>query len=222
MSEPAGSTETRTDVAVDQIRQRIVLGDLPPGTRLRVDALAGELGVSRVPLREAFRELVAEGLVRTYPNRGAVVSEVCGREVEDCYRLLEELEVLAVERATGTAPEDTARLMAEQLDRMERLGPDGDPVGRLLAHRAFHFAAFDALGEGALHRHVRMLWHTCERFINLATRGRRWETARDEHHQLARYCAAGDVAMTCAIARVHVQHSKTAALEALREPGGPQ
>ena len=215
---------TRTDVAVDQIRQRIVLGTFPPGTRLRADALATELGVSRVPLREAFRELVAEGLVETFAHRGAVVSELRVREVEDCYRLLEELEAMAAERAAITAPESTARAMAEQLDVLERLGPHGDPVQRLLAHRSFHFAAFDALGQGALRRHVRMLWHTCERFMNLATRGRRWESATDEHHQLVRYCAAGDSAMTSAIARVHVQHGRTAALRALTEqhPEGPE
>ena len=203
---------TRTDVVADQIRQGIVLGHYPPDTRLRLDTLAAELGVSRVPLREAFRELVAEGLVAMYPHRGAVVSQLHQQELEDCFRLLETLEVIAAERAAQTDHTRIAKEMSTELDRLDAVPDDGDQAERLRAHRAFHFAMFAILGNGTMHRHVQMLWHTCERYINLATTGRRHEEAREEHHQLVKYCAHGDTAMLSAIARVHVQHAKLAAL----------
>lgn len=211
------STETRTDVVADQIRQRIVLGSYPPGTRLRLDRLASDLDVSRVPLREAFRELVAEGLVEVYPHRGAVVSPLHQQELEDCFRLLETLEVMAAERTVRSGHADTAATMRTHLERLDTLEPDGDRVERLRAHRAFHFTMFAALGGGTMQRHVQMLWHTCERYINLASTGRRNEEARDEHRQLVRHCAAGDASMVAAIARVHVQHAKLAAMDRMSD-----
>nr|WP_242687087.1 MULTISPECIES: GntR family transcriptional regulator [unclassified Actinopolyspora] len=210
-----GAAETRTDIVADQIRQRIVLGNYPPGTRLRVDTLVNELDVSRVPLREAFRELVAEGLVEMYPHRGAVVSPLHQQELEDCFRLLETLEVMAAERAVRDDHLGVAEAMRTELDRLDALDPDGDRAERLRAHRAFHFAMFARLGEGTMQRHVRMLWHTCERYINLATTGQRNEQARNEHHQLVAHCAAGDASMVAAIVRVHVQHAKLAAISQL-------
>ena len=56
------------------LRERIRTGELPPGTRLRQETLADELGISRTPLREAMRLLAADGLVELEPNRGAVVT----------------------------------------------------------------------------------------------------------------------------------------------------
>ncbi|MGI9186430.1 MAG: GntR family transcriptional regulator, partial [Gaiellales bacterium] len=58
------------------LRDRIRTGQLPPGTRLRQETLADELGVSRTPLREALRLLAADGIVEMEPNRGAVVTSL--------------------------------------------------------------------------------------------------------------------------------------------------
>ena len=183
------TVETRTVVVADQIRQGIVLGSYPPGTRLRLDTLANKLNVSRVPLREAFRELVAEGLVEMYPHRGAVVSPLRQQELEDCFRLLETLEVMAAERAMQTDYASIATAMKTELDRLDALGTSPDHGAETLqAHRAFHFTMFASLGDGTMQRHARMLWHTCERYINLATTGHRNEEARNEHHQLVTHC----------------------------------
>jgi DNA-binding GntR family transcriptional regulator len=98
--------------------------------------------VSRVPVREAFRELLAEGLVNVCPRRGAVVSQIRRQDVEDGYRMLEVMEITAAERVATTAPEETAECMRPHLLRLKELSTHPDPLEYLLVHRAFHFEVF--------------------------------------------------------------------------------
>jgi len=65
------------------LREKILSGEIGEGEQLRQDALAAEYGVSRIPLREALRQLEAEGLVSFYPHRGAVVSTLSLAEIEE-------------------------------------------------------------------------------------------------------------------------------------------
>ncbi|OZM79775.1 GntR family transcriptional regulator [Pseudonocardia sp. MH-G8] len=209
--------ETLTDYAVDEIRKRIVIGEIAAGSKIGVDFIAKELAVSRIPVREAFRELLAEGLVEMYPHRGAVVAGIARRDVEDGYRLLEVLEVMAVERAAATAPAETASRMRVHLQRLAALREAGQlsPLALLEEHRSFHFAVFDALETGMLERTARSLWHACERFINASARGDRLEQAHHEHLELVRYLEAGDVIGAVAVTQMHVRHGRHAALRGL-------
>ena len=78
---------TRSEAAAIEIRRRILDGQLAGGLALRQDALADELGISRIPLREAFVLLEAEGLIRILPHRGAVVSELSVSDIEELVEL---------------------------------------------------------------------------------------------------------------------------------------
>lgn len=84
----------------DQILVRIRSGEYPPGSRLRQEALAEELEVSRTPIREALRILEVRGFVHHVPNQGTVVRVPEPREIQEAYRVRAELEGLAVELAT--------------------------------------------------------------------------------------------------------------------------
>jgi DNA-binding GntR family transcriptional regulator len=77
--------ESVVDRVYSVLRDQIVAGQLPRGTRLRQEALAVELGVSRTPLREALRRLAAEGLVEFNPNRGAQVADLRAEDVLASY-----------------------------------------------------------------------------------------------------------------------------------------
>jgi DNA-binding GntR family transcriptional regulator len=76
-----------------ELKRRIIEGDFPAGLQLRQDALASELGISRIPLREAFIQLESEGLIRIDPHRGAKVTSVSRAEVEELIDLRALLEV---------------------------------------------------------------------------------------------------------------------------------
>ena len=87
MGEPL-QIETVADRVYDEVRRRIIEGELERGTKLRQEALADALGVSRTPLREALRRLAAEGLVEFHPNRGATVPTLSAEDVRSAYRQL--------------------------------------------------------------------------------------------------------------------------------------
>ena len=87
------------DFIVNALRNAILQGRYKANQPLRQDHLAEELGVSKIPLREALVQLKAEGLVSFMPNRGAVVSELSAKEVDEIFTMRIALETKALERA---------------------------------------------------------------------------------------------------------------------------
>src|SRR5258708_20144654 len=92
------------DTVVDHLRQFIVEGVFEPGKKLNEREICESLGISRTPLREAFKVLAAEGLVEILPNRGASVSKMSEAELREMFELISGLEAfsgeLACERLT--------------------------------------------------------------------------------------------------------------------------
>lgn len=205
---------TLTDWAIEEVRSRIVLGTLPAGERIQLEELARELGISRVPLREAVRSLESEGLIVTTPRRGAVTTPLNLRDAEDAYALLEAAEMLAVERATAATNPQSVQRMEQALDSMRDHVHDGTlSVESLEAHRAFHFAFFDLVGEGVLLRHLRIFWSMCERYVMASMPDeQRAEVALEEHALLVKLVRDGEVE----VAREHLRSHLRSSLAAIR------
>jgi DNA-binding GntR family transcriptional regulator len=98
------------------LRDRIIGSDLPGGQKIDQQALAAEFNVSRMPVREALRQLDAEGFVTLVPHKGAVVSELSPAQIEEIYEIRSVLEGLAcslsVKRLTGDELERLSQLTA--------------------------------------------------------------------------------------------------------------
>jgi DNA-binding GntR family transcriptional regulator len=205
---------TLTDWAIEEVRRRILLGRFAPGERLPIDDLARELGISRVPLREAIRSLESEGLIETTPHRGAVATRLSRQDVEDAFALLEMAESHAVERAARASDPESIAAMERCLEVLRsQINQPQVTVDSLEAHRSFHFALFNQAGEGVLLRHLRMLWHTCERYVVAVMPERaRAEESLAEHEELLRLIKAGEVEAAITHLREHLKHS----LEAVR------
>jgi DNA-binding GntR family transcriptional regulator len=126
---------TAPEVVIETLRQAILDGHLPPGTRLRQEELAIAFGVSRIPVREALRVLEHEGLARSERHRGYTVASLEADELEEIYELRIVLESHAVRQAvpllTASDLEDLQRLH----DEMEA-APEGDE--RLACHERFY------------------------------------------------------------------------------------
>jgi len=100
-----------------RLRQMLIEGSTPPGAKLNERVLCEQLGVSRTPLREAIRQLAAEGLVTLDPNRGAFAAQLSRDEVASAFDVVAVLEGLAAEQAAERITEpELAELRALQLE----------------------------------------------------------------------------------------------------------
>ncbi|RLJ68344.1 GntR family transcriptional regulator [Sulfurisoma sediminicola] len=126
--------------AVEELRRRIAGNDLAPGQRLDEAALAGDLGISRTPLREALKVLSAEGLVEIRPRRGCYVAEIVPADLEEIFPIMALLEgEVAREAALRVSAADLKRL--DQLHAsLERHAADGDVDRYYEVNYVFHDA----------------------------------------------------------------------------------
>src|SRR5215467_7805988 len=86
-SESAIPRQSLTSAVADKLRDQIIRGEIVEGTQLRQDAIATQYRVSRIPVREALRQLDAEGLITIVPNRGAIVPVLAPEDVEELFTI---------------------------------------------------------------------------------------------------------------------------------------
>ena len=157
-SSPNGRLEIQSvvDHVYTALRERILSGDLPRGSKLRQVSLAEEMGVSRTPLREALRRLAAEGLVDFSPNRGATVSELDFGDMRHAWAARVALEPGAARLAAERRDPDGVAAMREAI--ADQRSADGERGQSFSANRAFHLALAAASGNPHLTRFAEMLW----------------------------------------------------------------
>src|SRR5262249_18289039 len=135
---------TMAEYALEQLRESIILGELPAGTPLRLDELARSLGMSISPIREAVRQLEALGLAKHVPHQGARVLDFDIDELRDLFQVRLALESLAVRRAAERFTEQDATSARVHLYRFDESRATGDVRRTLRAHSDFHFALYEA------------------------------------------------------------------------------
>ncbi|GAA1482189.1 GntR family transcriptional regulator [Gordonia sinesedis] len=111
--------------AAAEIRRQIFAGAMRPGTRVDQDALAAQLGMSKLPVREALIALESEGVIQMIPRRGAFVAELSREDIRDHYWMLGVISGLAAERAAAKLPDSAFVELDEIAARMEA-GDSGD------------------------------------------------------------------------------------------------
>ena len=189
---------------VERLRDAILTGDLPAKTRLREPDLAQRLAVSRTPLREAIRQLEAEGLVSTVPRGGAFVTTVTPQDLEETYAIRAVLEGLAARQAAGRVdPEQAAGLRA----LLDELGQK--TANYRVYHEAagrFHEAIFDLAGNKRLQAMYEALTRQVERLrkVSLAV-GKRPDTSLREHRRIADAILRGKGAEAERRMRAHIE-----------------
>lgn len=137
------------DEAYAYTKGRILGGDFPGGEMISEGDVAGPTGLSRTPVREAFLRLEAEGLLRLYPKRGALVVPVSPREVEAVMEARQLVELHGLELAVK-GPTTTTDQLEAAIARQESLVAAGDTSGFVDADREFHRVLVAATGNTIL------------------------------------------------------------------------
>ncbi|CAD5373454.1 Phosphonate utilization associated transcriptional regulator [Rubrivivax sp. A210] len=209
-----------TSAVQQELERRIVQGELAPGDKLIEATLAEQLGVSRGPVREAFRMLEEAGLVRQEKNRGAFVRAIPLDEALEIYDLRAIMDEAVGRRLAVSATPSQLRRLRGQVEAMERLVAAGDADAYHLLNLAFH----DTLVELAGNRKLTALYRRLINELSLFRRRNLADAAQlplsaDEHRAIVAAIAAGDEQAAGLAMRRHVLDSKE---RTLRNHAAPQ
>ena len=194
----------RQDELVELVRNRILAGTAAPGLPIRQDALAAELGVSKIPLREALARLEQEGLIRSEANRGFFVRSLSAAEAEEVYELRLNLEPGAVALAALRADDDERRVAADTLKALDQVtNTHGEGVGAF--NRAFHLALIRPSRQPITTAFLERLHILSERYVrkHLEPMGRD-ERANEEHRSLLKSWVDRDGSGVAELMRRHI------------------
>lgn len=203
--------QSLTSLVQREIERRIIAGELEPGAKLNEAELAAAMGISRGPVREAFRALEQAGLVHTEKNRGVFVRQVSLKEANEIYEVRAALEA-QIGRLAAT------RISAQQLERlrgivkrMHAVGRSRDPDAYFPLNLEFHETLAEACGNRALATNYR-------RVVNELNLYRRQAIMRNveiipvstkEHEAIVAAVAQGDAALAERLLYDHVINSRS-------------
>ena len=206
-------------IAYERLRNAILKGEIAPGAAPSQVALAGELGLSRTPLREAIRLLEREGLIVSEPNQRARVAEFSIADLEELYLTRISLESVAVRITVPTlGPEDFGDIegLMAQMDHYARTG---DWRRAESPHLAFHTRLFRGAGRRVTGQLVQLAEHAARyRFAWGQADPGNWEARRAEHRAIVDAAAAGDAAL--AADRLVAHYARTALVVIAALDGG--
>ena len=205
------------ELVLEAIREAIINGTLKPRERLMEIQLAEELGVSRTPIREAFRKLEMEGFVVMVPRKGAYVADLSFKDIADVFEIRSALEGLAASLAAQ-------RITDEELDELERcLVEKADAITTnnieklVLVDTKFHETIYKASRNERLTNIINNLREQIQRFraTTLAYPGRMQESL-DEHRAIVEALQARDAKQAQQLAGEHIENAEISMIESVK------
>ena len=204
--------------ALSMLREMIQSGEIPPGERLMEKPVSERLGMSRTPVREAFRTLAVEGLVNLLPNKGVVVAELDKEKSGDVCLLLGALESFA---ARQTCQRITVRQLVELRtlqDRLERYYEASDRLRYTETNRAIHRLMVEASRNPSLISVWAMIIPRAERARSLKNLDpKRWASSIDSHRKIFSALNARDGELLSSLMQAHFAHVIINSMEEERE-----
>ena len=165
---------TLREKILETIRDAIMSGALKPGEKVAEPELADRFGISRTPIREAFRQLESEGYLTVIPRKGAVVVSFSPKDVEEFYAIKSILEGYAARRACTNLTTREIEKMQAINDRLRHLADEGDIKHFFKVHNDFHEQFLRAANNEKLHDMISNLVGKFQRlrFASLSMPGR--------------------------------------------------
>ena len=218
-SDSAIPRKSLTSAVADKIRDQIIRGEIQEGAQLRQDAIANQYHVSRIPVREALRQLVAEGLIEIVHNRGAIMPALSPEDIEELFsiRALLEPEVLklSIPRLTKEDFEEADKVLEKYVRALQR-EKHVSAWGRL--NWQFHSILYSRANQPRFLAIIRNVNNSGERYTRLQlylTHG--MKRANEEHHQILELCRNGEIGAACELLRQHIRFAGESLKEALEQ-----
>ena len=214
---------SKNEMVYASLRTAILRSELKPGSRLVIDELATELGVSQIPVREALRQLEADGFVTFEPYVGATVTEIKASVVTEIFDMLEAMETISGRAACQRINDNDLanhwfeRELEQLLQRMDALVGDPEEWSRENAH--FHQLICD-WAETPLVRHmmdkVLQHWDRLRSYLLKDVFQHRVATAQRDHWRIYEAIRAHDVSLLEKVVHEHNQSALAAYLQHLQ------
>ena len=188
--------------AAEILRQRILSGEIQAGQPIRQEQIAQELGVSRIPLREALKQLEAEGFVTIAPHKGAVVSSLSADEADELFALRLQLERWLLREAI---PRLTAADFAK-LDRIIEESRAPDSLARWgELNWQFHEVLYHPAERPLSIRFLKRIHDSLDRYLRLQIAVTRdWDRAYQDHQRLVALSREGNADAAVALLERHI------------------
>lgn len=177
--------QTLREKILETIREAILKGNLKPGEKVAEPELAERFGISRTPIREAFRQLESEGYLTVIPRKGAVVAALSERDVEEFYAIKSILEGYAAELASTRLTEKELEKLEAINEKLRQLAADGDVKSFFRVHNEFHDTFIKAADNSKLFELIQQLGLKFNRLrmASLSVTGR-MDFSVEEHDKL--------------------------------------
>jgi DNA-binding GntR family transcriptional regulator len=209
--------KSKAQAVYELLRQRILDFHYEPGQPLSIDGLARELGVSKIPIREAIKQLEAERLVDTVLHIGARVAPISLAQAEEIYPIRHALCDLGVRLAVERLDDATLDFLEGLQRQMESATRVRDTASVDRLNREFHLKIVEAGGNQELYQLYRDLMHRCSRFrAGVALTHRRAVAVMTEHRAILAALRARDVEEAVRASNEHDRLSAEEILEQLR------
>lgn len=204
---------TTADLAVDALRNMIVDGRLKPGERINEVRLAGQLGVSRTPVREALNRLSAEHAVAGTPNFGYVVRPLTLEEFEQAYDIRPILDPEALRLAGIPSKQQLQQLVTIG----KQLEAERDPYGVLMLDEAWHRELLAACPNRILLQIIDSIILRTRRYeLALMREAKSMERALEDHNRIIAALRKGDLNAACAALKQNMQSGRATIVAWLR------
>lgn len=225
--ERLATRQSLADEIAARLRTSILNGDLKPNQKIAVSAVAKDLGVSHIPVREAIQRLTAESLVRSVPNQGPTVAGVRLEDLHDIYYLRRLIEGDVALRAASLYADQGLEHIQHSLEVLLDASPERPESEFWNVHRDFHRAILQPALDSWSERVINLLWQNAERYHRLFTLVfGSLDVAHREHRALAEAAAARDGERLQDLLITHLNHTEETVtngyITAHGAPGGPK
>lgn len=209
---------TVKDSVVKTLRDEIIRGDHAPGQYLRLEEIAARYDISTMPVREALRDLEAEGLVTIFPHRGAIVTRLSADELQDIYDIRVVLEETATRLAVPLMTQATLTELTSLVEQMENA--IGDVVSVVELNHQFHLTIYAASGRKHLCEMNQMLRYRTQHYLHVyivEVESGHLPQTQGEHRAILEACQRGDAEQAAALIHDHVAEVGDAIVEYVRQ-----